>query len=316
VTDDFFRDPKLARIIRALLRSKGIPAHELEDMAQDVLEALVVWMRKEGVETADGVHAGARAVATNLTRQYWKKKGTDRKHNAGSTDQADESGRPVNPSAIELLDVSKVLGEIRQLVANGALSEKSAAVLTALAEETTLAEHAEETNQSPEAVRKTAERAHRKVVAHLHQRGLADVGLRRLLGGAAAAVAVAVVLFLLFTDRLRGLGNDPVAHHDPDHPQAAPDAGHGAAPPPSARPPEVLVKTEAQRRAEALTLDAEDALKKRDWQRCVDDLRAAAYTDAGDEARLSGLASACDEGSARDLNAKAPRPKPAPTPKK
>ena len=56
----------------------------------------------------------------------------------------------------------------------------------------------------------------------------------------------------------------------------------------------------SQKRATELTLEAEEALRKKDWASCNDLTHAAWLTDAGDRGRLSQIASACLEGEERE----------------
>jgi DNA-directed RNA polymerase specialized sigma24 family protein len=296
--DDLYRDPLLRRLIEAVMRIKNVPSRDVEDAVQDVYEALFKWSQKKGAQTPADLRTGARNIAKKIGKKYWRKRNAGEGHNVGMTPDADEHGKLENPSEIELIDVSKVLTTINEAVAANAISDVEAAVLTALAEETTLAEHAEETQRSPEAVRKTAERARKKIIEFLHARGVSDVGIPRL----AAGVAIAILLLMVLTGRIRAFRDDPVARDKP-----TPDAGETLVSPPRETPEQVLARAQEQRdKAAAELVRAELAYKRMNWQDCIQRVEDAKKLDptVGDSPALLHECAREQEDSA---NAKSPR---------
>jgi len=308
VSDDFFRDPKLYRLIKKMFRRTRFTAEAgIEDAVQDVLEALVRWSRSHDIASTEAQTAGASTIAKNLAITWGRDQHVDRKHNAGSTDEADESSRPEDPSALELPDVRKLLAEIDLYVKESGMSEKSAALLFAVADETSLAEHAEATQQSPAAVRKTHERIQKKLVEHVRARGLADVGLRKLLSRAGGAAALAVLLFLVYSGRLPLPESDWLTwgHKLPQKP--SPLVPEPRVPPgPSAVPEEAFARTQEQRDAAARKVgEAEAAYKAREWRKCLLDLEAAKKLDVT-VGTSPALEKDCQDRYNNDSNVKSP----------
>ncbi len=305
MVDEFFKDVNVAKALRGILRRRGVADHDLEDCVQDVYEAVVVWSRKVGLESAEELGKAAGVIAKRIGTSYWRAVAADGRRNVGLIGDPDAKGGLENPSALELVDVKKVLAEINRMLAEGNLSEKGAAVFRALAMGDTLAEHAEETGQSDAAVRKTAQRSKEQVVTRLEERGLADVGLRRLLTArvVSIAAAVAVVLLLVYGAFLRGFGHEPVAHHDP-LPQGVPDGDAGVALP---RPDQkVLALTREDReKAAGLLLQAEIAYKRGEWRKCIQRVRDARALDPSVDSAAQ-LENECFHQEEREGNAKAP----------
>ncbi len=289
------------RMLHAVLRSRGI-AQDLEDLVHDVFVALIEWSARKRVESVTALRAGARDIANKIGKSYKKKQARRAKRNVGPTGDADDHSKLPNHAAIELMDVRKVLAEITHLLETEALTPKAGAVLLALADETTLAEYAAETEQSYEALRKAHARAQAKLIAHLQSRGIFEVGIDKLrAAGPLVAVAIAIFLILLLTGRLRGFLNEPVAHDPVRVP--APDV------PPQEPMESFTARTQENReKAAAELLRAELAYRREEWRVCLQHVEAAKELDpsTGDSPELR---SECATQEANTANSKAPRHK-------
>jgi DNA-directed RNA polymerase specialized sigma24 family protein len=310
--DDFLNDAQLHRVIRAILRSKGIPAGERADMTQEVLTELVAWCQRKGIENPAEIKAGARVIATNIGRKWWRDELRDRRHNVGLTGDADEHGPAHAASAVAKLDAQKIVAEIRSMVDHGTLSQRAAEVLLAIADETTLAEHAAETDQSAVAVRQAHSRAMAKLLRHLGQRGLGDIGLPKLLSAATIAASIAMILFLVVTGRLHIAGFEPVARHPHQEPKVVPSAGvdEQPAPPWSEIPEDVMVRTRENRELAArAVIEAEVAYKRMEWRVCLQDLAEARKLDktVGDVPALQAECTLQEERAANSKGGPPPR---------
>jgi DNA-directed RNA polymerase specialized sigma24 family protein len=295
--DELYRDPMTHRMLHAVLRSRGV-AQDLEDVVQDVFVALIEWSARKRVESLAALRAGARDIADKVGKSYKKKQRRRAKRDVGPTGDADDHSRLPNPSAIELVDVGKILAEISNLLDTEALTPKAGAVLLALADETTLSEYAEETQQSYAALRQAHSRAQAKLIAHLQSRNIFEVGLEKLhAAGPLVAVAVAVFLILLHTGRLRSFRNDPVAHD------------LVKAPVPEVAPVEPLesfmARTQERReKAAAALIAAEVAYKRMQWRVCIQQVQAARKLDPDSGDRE--LETECALQEERMGNSKAP----------
>jgi hypothetical protein len=304
--DDFFKDPDVARVLRSILRAKGVANQDLDDCVHDVYEAVLNWSRQTGTVDREALGKYAGGAAKNLGTNYWRTVATRGKHNVGATDAADEHSKAESPRAVELPDLNKVIDEIERMRALGKLTEKGAAVLRAIAEEKTLEEHANETGQSPEAVRQTARRSKDAVVEHLKERGLVDVWVGRLTSARGiAAIAVAVVLgLLILSGRLAGLFNQPFAHRD--SPGTAADAG---AEPLRETDEQALARIQERRdKVDALLRRADVEYRRMEWRSCIQALDEATTLDPSLDVSLSR--NECLAREKQDSNSKLDRKHP------
>jgi hypothetical protein len=302
--DDFYKDKNLSDLLARVLRRKGVAEADVLDARQDVLVALLIWSRKNAVESEAELTAGARVIALNVSKKYHRRRAVRRKRDAGVTGEADAHAPLEGLSAVDPVDAAKALDAIGLMIAEGKLSPKAAAVLTAFADNQTLAEFAEESQQDYAAVRQMHARATAKVVLWLLDHGLADVGVGKLYVAAnslqmAAAGAVAIVLF--FVSGVGGglLPPQPIAHH-PVVPVEA-DAGTAA---PVKSPEEVLAETQAKReQARAAIQRAAIAYKRHEWRKCLQEMSGARALDP-DAGNDEALRNACAVEEDRESNSK------------
>jgi hypothetical protein len=301
----FFADREIRTIVIAIARGQ-IPDGDLQDFYQTVLTAAVSWTAKKPPKTLDEAKAVTRTLARNLLIKLTKRRRTDRKYNAGVTPDADEHGKRGNPASLEEIDAKAATAEFLRMIEAGELPADALEMMDALAAGTKKKDYAREKNIPYDQVLKRSGMIALVFGNRLRAMGMSELGIAALSNGIRFAAGAAVIAGMLFLMLRRG--PEPVVHQPKPDDQLV-DAGVVAPPRPEPPPPQVLV-TEAQQKAidtsNALLKDAQEAAKKKQWKRCVDDIRKAWSTDAGDRAAITDLAGICNDEYDRSFNSKAP----------
>ena len=195
---------------------------------------------------------------------------------------ADEHAAPTAPDAPEAVDIEALIRHINEL----AREEKVPVDWFAICE-------ARFANVRSEAL--AAERG----ISGTAQRQQASRMFRTIAMTFPAATIAAYVLFVLTAK--------PVDHLVTVQVPVFVDAG--VAPVPSGPPPSVLVDTQERAASVrgALMRDIRDAVGRKQWKRCMDDVAALPPDVANPGSELETTRRTCDEEYLRDMNAKSPR---------
>lgn len=305
-TDDLLFDPEVAKVTRLVLLRGGIREDRLEDHASQVLAKLRAWLdtRAED-ERPKAIEDWKRVVRVAAKRHAIDVARSDRTHaetHAGLTDQEDEHAAPgPDPGALEPLDVKAILEHAETVRSTSRQPERITAALLGLQEGKTHGEVAKSLGVSEQSMKHTLFKFRKELGVHLKRAGYANValyGLSALAGG---------VLVVVYAAGLMGGG--PVAH-DPRSPRDLPSSL--PEPPPSAKPPEVLVNapSPALQRREQLLREAKADLDAKKWKECLGafvamdalDAGVAVESPAGMEAYR--VRNTCEVGFAKEYRAK------------
>jgi DNA-directed RNA polymerase specialized sigma24 family protein len=184
MSDGFFYDRAVLKVIRAVLVSKGIRAEpDLEDAIGEVVLACIEHVRSTGRPPEDvaGAIAMARPIARADAIDAARKRARRGKRNQGPTAEADEHAVEKQAS-IDPVDEERMLAAIRQV-----LKDDQIEALSDVGAGTAQTELAAENRTSPAAMRKRVQKSREKALGALSAKGyLVAGGFAALLAGAIA----------------------------------------------------------------------------------------------------------------------------------
>jgi DNA-directed RNA polymerase specialized sigma24 family protein len=241
-------DPRIEQALRRWLRGR-VPAAEVDDLVQDVLEALL--RHAQPPDTVNGLIALGRQILRNDLTDYYRHREVVRDVEAGPREQRhdDSIGPPAAAEAWDPVDVQKRARWLESFVARGKVSEDDLRLLERANTESYVA-LAQEFGTSEQALRV---RVHRK-------RAFLQAGWARYVALGVPGLAVVILIVYALVHR-----KDEIAH------EITPDIE--APYPPSPR-----------ERAAALRQVASRACAAAQWSDCLDKLDKARELDpAGDK---------------------------------